>query len=138
MPTSKKNRVVLLDYYPAQIHKTKKCTYVGYHVRNPLTGSLVRKKIKLNWIKPARERLMYGRRLVIELNNKLSLGWNPFLEQEAPRSFSLLSETIEKYITLKTKELREDSIRSYSNILNNFYGWCENYFKTSIYIINCK
>ncbi len=136
MPTQNAKNRKILNYYPAQIYDSKSGTYVGYYVENPTSNKLVRKKIKLNRIKRQKERLKYARELVIELNRKLALGWNPFLEQEAPRSFTLLVDAIKTYLVLKTKELREDSIRSYTNILNNFNNWTKDKFKKPVYILN--
>lgn len=106
-----------LTYLPAQYFQSK-ISYVQYSVINPLTGKLVQKRIKLNKIKSVKERKKYARMLMIKINEKLAEGWNPFIEQEAPKSFCKLFDAMDIYVRVKKKELRADSLRTYISYLN--------------------
>ncbi len=128
----------ILNYIPAQLYESSKNTYVGYYIVNPITGKKRRVRIKVNRIKNQKERRRYARQLIVEINKKLEQGWNPFLEQEAPKSFSLLSSAIDTFLNLKGKELRYDSIRTYKSILKSFLSWAEqNVSKNKdVYVLN--
>ena len=64
----------LLEYIPATIHPGKDF-HVSYYVVNPDTNRLERKKIRLNRLKRASDRMTTVRRLVHTLNVKLAKGW---------------------------------------------------------------
>ncbi len=114
---------MLKKYYPASYHEVRSGSYIEYYVANPVTGKLVRKRIKLNRIKNIRERRRYARELMREINEKLASGWNPFIEQEAPRSFTPVDKVFEEFIKIKEHELRPDSIRAYKNYISRFIDW---------------
>jgi len=103
-----------LSYLPAQYYQAK-ISYVAYSVINPSSEQLVQKRIKLNRIKSVTERKKYARKLVIKINEKLAEGWNPFIEQEAPKSFHKLFDAIDYFLKIKAKELRYDSMRTYKS-----------------------
>lgn len=118
----KSNNSNFLDFHPAQLF-TGKCWYVQYHVKNPYTGIMVRKRIKINRIKGTSERTKYGKRLVNQINNKLYGGWNPFKEKEVPKGFTKLLEVMQTFIRQKERELRSDSLRSYRSFVASFEAW---------------
>ena len=105
---------MFIRYIPAQFYQAK-ISYVAYSIINPSTGKLIQKRIKLNRIKSVSERKKYARQLMIQINEKLAEGWNPFIEQEAPKSFHKLFDAIDIYLRVKKKELRKDSIRTYNS-----------------------
>jgi integrase len=111
-------RSEIITYYPAEIYKGKDY-YVGFYVTNPDTGYLVRKKIRLNKLKGA-ARDKFARDLVRQLNEKLAKGWNPLIEQTAPKAMHRLLDVLEVYRNYITKELEKDSLRSYNSFLNFF------------------
>lgn len=45
-----------IHYVPAKLHDTGDVWYISYYVINPSTGKLKRMRLKLNHIKPVRER----------------------------------------------------------------------------------
>jgi integrase len=59
----------------------------------------------------------------MEINEKLATGWNPFLEQEAGKGFTKLIDALHTFKAEKTKELREDSTRSYNSIVKTLEQW---------------
>ena len=114
---------MLIDYIPARL-TTGKSWYISYYVLNPATNSLVRKRIKVNRVNPVSERRKFARQLIHKVNVKLAEGWNPFLEQEAPKAYTKLTEALELYLKHKQKELKsKDTIRTYKShveILSNY------------------
>lgn len=116
--------MLFIDYLPAELKPNKSRWYVQYHVKNPATGKLHRKTIKVNRISSLSDRRRYAKKLVLEINKKLESGWNPFFEQEAPKSYTKLTDALEHYLRHKQKELKsKDSIRTYKShveILRNF------------------
>jgi len=108
--------MLFIDYLPAELKPNKSRWYVQYYVKNPATGKLHRKIIKVNRITNLTERRKYAKKLVLEVNKKLESGWNPFLEQEAPKSYTKLTVTLELFLKHKQKELKSrDTIRTYKN-----------------------
>ena len=116
--------MLFIDYLPAELKPNKSRWYVQYHVKNPATGKLHRKTIKVNRITSLTERRKYAKKLVLEINKKLESGWNPFLEQEAPKAYTKLVDALKLYLKHKQKELKsKDTIRTYKShveILTNY------------------
>ena len=113
----------ILPYIPAQLYESRSGTYVGYWVQDPVTGKMRRIRIKLNRIKNRKQRREYARMLIMEINSKLAQGWNPFLEQEAPKSFTKLQDAIQLFLDTKQRELIKRSILSYNSQANIFIKW---------------
>ena len=82
----------LLEYIPATIHPGKDF-HVSYYVINPDTNKLERKKVRLNRIKRVSDRNSIARQLVYNINIKLAKGWNPFIENEAPKSLHRIRDS---------------------------------------------
>jgi len=118
------NSKILVDYMPAELHECKSRWYISFYSYHPGKGKLSRKSIKINRIKSVTERRLFAKRLVQRINQKLAEGWNPFIEQEAPKSFYRLSQAIKSFLDDK-RNLRADSIRSYKNFLKLFQKWSE-------------
>jgi len=126
---------VMVDYIPAQLHKTKNGWYIDYYAFHHGEMKLHRKQVRLNKIKSITERSRFAKRLVQKINQKLNEGWNPFIEQEAPKSFFRLSQAIKSFKNDK-RNLRPDSLRAYNNFLKLFQEWSEARFNTDTFIIN--
>lgn len=114
----------LLSFKPAQLY-TGLEWFVAYYVLNPATEKLERKKIKLNRIKNQAERRKYATALINELNKKLYAGWNPYLEESAPRGFTPLKQVLGIFYRSKERELRDDSLRSYRSFNDTFEKWLD-------------
>ena len=126
---------VMVDYIPAQLHKTKNGWYIDYYAFHHGEMKLHRKQVRLNKIKSITERSRFAKRLVQKINQKLNEGWNPFIEQEAPKSFFRLSQAIKSFKNDK-RNLRPDSLRAYNNFLKLFQEWSEARFNADTFIIN--
>lgn len=105
-----------IDFIPARLTEGKEW-YVSYYAIYPGTGRLRRKKHKLNRIQSITERRKMGRRLAFEINCKLSTGWNPFIEETAPKSFHKFFDVIETYMNVQKRDLEDFSYRSYSSMI---------------------
>lgn len=123
------------DYIPAQLHEGKSW-YISYYVKNPTSDDLERKRIKFNRIKSISERRRQARYVVAEINVKLKQGWNPFLEAEAPRAFTKLTDAFGNWLRIKKKELRHNTYRSYESHYNILKRWLTENGHDDIYVIN--
>jgi integrase len=126
---------MLINYIPARL-TTGKSWYISYYVLNPATKSLVRKRIKVNRITPISERRKFARQLIHKINVKLAEGWNPFLEQEAPKSYTKLIDALESFLIHKQKELRSrDTIRTYKSHVEILVNYVRDIRKSSDLIV---
>jgi len=96
---------------------------VEFYAIHPATGRLQRKRIKLNRIQDKMERRRYGRRLCAELSAKLVCGWNPFLEETAPRACVGIGKAIELFLTSKEKQTEPTSMKSYRSMAGMILEW---------------
>lgn len=129
-----------VDYIPAELRKNKEWI-VCYYVKNPFTKKLERKRVRVKRIKGATERLKFARKLVSEINSKLERGYNPFMEQEAARSFALLIDVIDQYLIRLKKQvkdgaLRSDTARSYKSYIINLVKYMKKKETMDMYCLN--
>lgn len=119
----------LVTFLPAELHEGKSW-YIGYWVLNPQLNKLVRKQIRWNRVTNKHLRRKLGKSLCQKINRQLEAGWNPFIEQEAPRSFETLESALLQFERHKKRELkngaiRPDSLRSYMSYLRNLRTWLD-------------
>ncbi|MCE9240212.1 site-specific integrase [Bacteroides thetaiotaomicron] len=110
-------------FTPPVLHAGKDW-YIDFYAFDPVKGYMRRKKIKLNFIKKANERRKYARDYMIRLSEKLSLGWNPWIEQEQGNAYLLFKDVTDKYRTyiykmFKDGHYRPETLKSYSSYLHN-------------------
>ena len=103
-----------IQTYKPAVYKQLKDDYIRYYALNPDTGKMERIRIRLNHI-PERHREKYANHLCNEINAKLMNGWNPFVIIEQ-KNMTILAACRE-YMTIKEKELRENSIRAYRSYI---------------------
>lgn len=111
-----------IEFIPPRLTQGKEW-YVSYYVRNPETGKMKRFRVKVNRYKTTKEKKEAARAICARLTEKLSLGWNPILENVAPKADSLFFEAMDKYLSVKTKEMEENSIRSYVSYVKIIKTW---------------
>lgn len=119
MPTLKE----IQGYTPPVLH-TGKDWYIDFYAFSPVHGAMRRKKIKLNFIEKITERRKYAKDYMNRLSEKLSLGWNPWIEQEYSNAYMLFKDVISKYRTfinkmLKDGHYRPETYKSYCSYLYN-------------------
>jgi len=116
--------LLFVDYTPAQLRENKSRWYIEFYVKSPLTSKLKRKTIKVNRIDSITERRKLAKRLVLDINNKLQSGWNPFFEMEAGKSFHKLIDALNIFLSQKIKEFTsKDSIRTYKSHIDIFSNY---------------
>jgi len=125
----------IIGYIPANLCEGSKGWYIYFYARDPQSGQLRRKRIKCNRIKNKRERKRVALKTIEKINVKLYNGWNPFVEQEASRSYTKLMEAIEIYLRNKKKELRPDSIRTYDSAMGIFKEWLRKNGKKDLFVM---
>jgi len=130
----------LIDYVPAKLTEGKEW-FVSFYAINPLTNKLQRRRIKCNLIESIPERRRQAKRLVAKINHQLAHGWNPFVEEVAPKSFNKLFDVLDVFIRGKESELaknsfRADSMRTYKSFINTFKIYLNWIKKTDIYVFN--
>lgn len=126
---------VFLNYKPAHYINGKSCKYVTYSVINPKTQKFTVQKIKLNYIKSAKERRDYAQKLCVKINKQLADGFNPYLSQNADLKLIRLSEAVLEFLKKKRRELElkticEATFNDYKQQLRTF----ATFLKTDIYI----
>lgn len=117
-------------YAPAVVKHLSSGWYIEYYVTNPISQMLERKKFRLNNLRK-RCRTMADFRvqantLCCQLNVKLASGWNPFVEYTADAPGAIpMQAMMERYLKDVEKDLRPDTLRSYSTFGRIFLEWCE-------------
>lgn len=101
-----------LIYLPARVVAGKE-VYITFSAPDH-TGQLKRKRIKLNRFPTRKEARSVGEKMCREINQKLTNGWNPWLEQEVSHGYELIVDMIARFLKMKEREnLRPDSMRTY-------------------------
>ncbi len=113
-----------IDYMAPKLSRGK-VWFVYYYVRNPLTDRLVRFRIKLGRYKSLSERRRAAREIMDAYSEKLSLGWNPFIERTASKSYASLFDALDMFLKVKGRELEDNSMRSYRSLVKIFRSWLE-------------
>lgn len=99
-----------LDYRPAHLVKGKNNYYVAYSVVNPESGKMVNRRVKLNYIKSAKQKKEYAEELIKQINSNLARGWNPFAV-ESEDKLILFSEAYSKFMNQEKRQLEEGTIK---------------------------
>ena len=111
-----------VNYLPAKLSEGK-INYIHYSVRNPDTGKMKRYRIKMNRFDTKTEMRKAAKIIMAHIDTKLALGWNPATESAAPRAYTGFFEAIDTFIAVKSKELEENSLRSYRSYVKILKGW---------------
>ena len=114
-----------LDYKPPKLHRGKTSWYISYYVKHPETGRLRLFRVKVNHIKPVRERIQAAKEIMAGLQERLALGWNPLLERVAPRASSPAFQVFDTYIRVKEKEMEAQSMHTYRSYVRVFRQWLQ-------------
>ena len=112
---------VLKFTYP-RLH-TGKTWYVDFFSYDPATGTMRRKKYMLDGIPKRTERRKRAAELIDSLMSMLRTGWSPWAQIEGNRSYSSITEVLQKYeisIEKMPKEKTRQSYLSCLNVLRNY------------------
>lgn len=114
-----------IDYKPPKLHRGKTSWYISYYVKHPETGRFRLFRVKVNHIKPVRERIQAAKEIMAGLQERLALGWNPLLERVAPRASSPAFQVFDTYIRVKEKEMEAQSMHTYRSYVRVFRQWLQ-------------
>ena len=117
--------IPFLDYRECKLTQGKDW-YISYYVTSPDTGQLKRLRIKVNRIRPVSERKRVARQIMMKINQRLAIGWNPLMDRVAPRGSVPLYEAFDSFLRVKRKEMEETSMRMYTSFIKTFKSWIEN------------
>ncbi|MBA7527878.1 hypothetical protein ES705_20057 [subsurface metagenome] len=123
---------IFSDYLPAELHEGK-TWYISYYVKNPVTKFLERRRIKCNRIRPLSERRKFAKAVIEEINDKLRKGWNPLMENEAPKGFHKFRDVLKTFTRQKIKGKSTDSVRSYKSFIKKLEEWLTEQEKAEIF-----
>jgi len=112
------------NYIPAVLHKSKDGYRIEYYVTNPITLKMTRQRMRVDKIFKAyakkRDALIHINGIIESINAKLRCGYNPYFQADDSRLYEKLSTVAEKFLAEKKKELRPDTVRSYSSFVTMF------------------
>ena len=111
--------------YP-RLHEGK-CWYVDFFAFDPVTGEMRRKKFMLDNIKKKSEKRRKAAEIIETVTRQLRAGWNPWVNTQESRGFTLLSDVLSRYmeyIERKSRTKTKHSYQSRVNILNQYLSSC--------------
>ncbi len=124
------------SYLPAVLKENKSGWLIEYYVEHPQTKELTRKQIRLTRLvsrySTLREARLHVSKIITTLNTRLSGGWNPFFENEDARFYEKLHVVADLFLKEKTKELRENTLRSYKSFIGMLLAFVNNENPNSI------
>ncbi len=112
-----------IDYRAPKLTRGSSDWVIRYYVKDPGTGRLRRIRMKVNHIKPERERVRVARELMAGISERLALGWNPLRDAAAPRSTVSVFEAYDAFLAVKRKEAEGQSVASYRSYIKVFSDW---------------
>ena len=129
-------------FIPAKVAEGKRW-YVEFYCLDPETGRMRRKRVSVPKIKGVTARRRYANDMVININDQLSQGWNPYLSLNNPEEYTLFDDVCEKYYRYLYKLTESDIMRvktynGYTSFLNVFRGWNSEQHKPVCYVYQLK
>ena len=117
----------LVSFRPPRLLNNALGWHIEYYILDPVSGKLMRKRFRLNDLRKqcatAAEFKQKANQVLQELTNKLVTGWNPQGEVQSSRYYSSLFVALGKFLEVKARELRPDSMRTYKGIIKIFKEW---------------
>lgn len=111
-----------VDYVPPRLTEGK-IWYISFYAKDPNSQMLKRVRMKFNRIRDLRQRRATARKIMAALEERLILGWNPFLEATAPKAYTTLFDALDAFLKVKNKELEKESMRVYISYVKIFREW---------------
>ena len=110
------------DYRCCQLSQGQEW-FVYFYVRSPKTGKLQRVRYKINRIHNVKDRKKWALKMMDALDQRLTMGWNPLLEEAAPKSMTGMFAALDDFLAAKSKESEENTMRSYRSFVANLKKW---------------
>ena len=107
---------VLSFTYP-KLH-CKKSWYVDFLSFDPASGQMKRKKYMLDGIPKITERRKRAAELIESLMKQLRSGWSPWVNVSSCRGYTLLSDALNKYVSIVEKQPRYKTVKTYISNVN--------------------
>lgn len=130
------SQIPFIDYVPAELKETKGDNWrIVFYVRVPGKKGMKRFRRRVKPMSNKRERERYAKRICTKINEKLSQGWSPLVNEVSKSEFIPLLEALKRYKDqnsklLKGGQIRPDTDRSYRSMV----GMLETYIDH----INCR
>ena len=77
--------------------------------------------------KSVKDARLHANKMVMALNIKLATGWNPLFTSDDARLYTSINSVCDAFLKEKGKELRIDSMRSYSSFISIFKKYLKNF-----------
>lgn len=110
------------DYRCCQLSQGREW-FVYFYVRSPKTGKLQRVRYKINRIHNVKDRKKWALKMMDALNQRLTMGWNPLLEEAAPKATTGMFTALDDFLAAKSRESEENTMRSYRSFVANLKQW---------------
>ncbi len=114
MCSTEKNKTPLLSFTYPKLHIGKD-VYVDFFAFDPAEGKMKRKKYMLNSNLSAREKKRRATEIMEAAISKLRIGWNPWINENDSRSYTLFEDVVKRYITTVNKSLKEKTKKDYNS-----------------------
>jgi len=111
--------------YP-RLHEGK-TWYVDFFAFDPVIGEMKRKKFMLDNIKKKSEKRRRAAEIIEAITRQLRSGWNPWVNAQESRGFTLISDVLSRYmeyIGRKSRKKTKHSYQSRINVLNQYLDSC--------------
>ena len=100
----------VVDFIPPQRHEGRE-SYVWFSQVDPMTGRMKRKKYMLDRFKPGKERDVAANRIIANIYNQVSRGWNVWAPENSSRSDTPVDEVLERYRLYLINIYRKDILK---------------------------
>lgn len=120
----------ILSYTYPRLH-TGACWFISFYAFDPVSGTMRRKRIKINSVGTATEKRRYAAQMCHRLSAKLEAGWNPWIEADAEHSYHSFADVLSNYRKYLAKQfadgvLRKSTIHGYTSSASIMERWNEN------------
>ena len=117
------NQKITLDYYPARLSDKGDTWYVSFYAYCPAKKGLKRKRVKVNRGGNAKQRRELARRMIIEINNKLSSGWSPWVNQDGGCGMHRLADALDAWDKYASRDFEPTTTRHYTRAAADIRNW---------------
>lgn len=117
----------LVSFRPPRLLNNALGWHIEYYILDPVSGKLIRKRFRLNELRKqcssGAEFKQKANQVLQELTNKLVTGWSPQGEVQSGRYYGSLFQAFVRFLEVKSRELRPDTMRTYKGIIKIIQDW---------------
>ncbi len=116
----------LLGFTYPKLH-TGKNWYIDFYAFDPASGEMRRKKFMLDGIEKIAQKRRKAAEIIEQIMRKLREGWNPWVNAQESRGFTMLQDCLDRYMEYVAKKSRSKTKHSYQsrvNILLQYLSSC--------------